>query len=108
MRTWIGASLVLWALLMTPAGADTLRVGSRVLATGDTAARVIELLGPPVHRSPAVGKKAARSKGAKRRGKSGGRRAADPVDASGERWQYRRGGRTVTIVLVQGRVARIE
>lgn len=106
MRTWI--SLALCALLSAPSQADTLRVGSRVLATGDTAARVIELLGQPAHRSAGAGKEGARAQGAKRRGKAGRRRAGDAGAASGERWQYRSGGRTVTIVLVQGRVARIE
>lgn len=106
MRIWI--SLALCALLSTPSRADTLRVGSRVLATGDSAARVVELLGPPAHRSN-VEAAGAQPQGAKRRGKAGKRRTGGDAKASaGERWQYRRGSRTVTVVLVQGRVARIE
>lgn len=105
MRIW--TSLALCALLSAPAQADTLRVGSRVLSTGDTAARVIELLGQPVHRAAAK-QEGARTKG-KRRGKADRRRQPGKAETdAGERWQYRRGARTVTIVLVQGRVARIE
>lgn len=43
MRSWI--CLVLCLCLSLSSRADTLRVGNQVLVTGDSAARVIELLG---------------------------------------------------------------
>lgn len=103
----IGMGLALGVLLLAPVHADTLRVGSRVLATGDSAAKVIELLGAPIHRSSGATAQGKQGRGAKRRGKAS-RRSGGDTDASGERWQYRQGSRTVTVVLVQGRVARIE
>ncbi len=109
MRIWIG--LALCVLVSMPAQADTLRVGSRVLATGDSAARVIELLGEPAHRASGTVAEDAHARHASRgkTRKAGKRRTGeDGKAATGERWQYRRGSRTVTIVLVQGRVARIE
>jgi hypothetical protein len=104
MRIW--ASLALCMFLFAPVRADTLRVGSRVLTSGDSAARVIELLGQPAHRSSGADTGGKRARGAKRGGKAG--RQPGGGASTGERWQYRQGGRTVTVVLVQGRVARIE
>lgn len=101
-------SLALALALALPARADTLRVGSRVLATGDSAAKVLELLGKPAHK--AGGAKAAKATGKRgKNSKKGKRDHVGAADASaGERWQYRRNGRTVTVVLVDGRVTRIE
>lgn len=80
------------------AGSGTLRVGSQVLVAGDSAARVIELLGKPAYRTHA--KPAPAHRGRKRKG---GRSSS----AGGEQWQYRQGGRIVTIVVADGKVASI-
>ena len=68
---------------------STLRVGSKVLTAGDTAARVTALLGKPSYKS--------RSGRSSRRGRG-----------RAERWQYRRGNRITTVILVAGRVTDIE
>ncbi|PWK85903.1 DUF2845 domain-containing protein [Fulvimonas soli] len=84
---------LLCILLLLPAfaaAADTLRVGDRLLVSGDSTARVEELLGRPSHRSHRT---------AARHGRSG---------QSGERWQYRRDGRTITLTIVDDRVVGIE
>lgn len=107
MRIRLCLALVL--LLALPAWADTLRVGSRVLATGDSAARVLELLGQPMHKARGSAARPKAATGRRKGGKAGkGNRAADKDTSTGERWQYRRGNRTVTVVLVEGRVTRIE
>ena len=110
MRWWI--CLVLFLCLSLSSRADTLRVGSQVLATGDSAARVIELLGQPAHKAMGSAGSSTRQQkeGAKNRGRRSKRASARDAakNAEGQRWQYRRGRRTVTIVLVQGKVARIE
>ena len=80
------------------AGGGTLRVGNQVLAPGDSAARVIELLGKPAyktHSKTPSGQRKAR--GRKTRGRG-------TAEASGEQWQYREGGRTITIYMVGGKV----
>ena len=105
MRICIGLALA-W-LLALAAQADTLRVGSRVLTTGDSAAKVLELLGKPAHK--AGGKAQGKTKGKRAKGGGNKRGARGKADAAaGERWQYRRGNRTVTVVLVDGKVAHIE
>jgi hypothetical protein len=88
-------------LLSVAAGAfatDTLRVGSRVLVVGDSAATVVALLGKPSHKSHP------------RHGAARGRRVRviDPAAQRGERWEYRRNGHGITVVLVDGRVADID
>ena len=80
------------------AGGGTLRVGSQVLVVGDSASRVIELLGKPTYRAQAKadpGKHQGRKKGGKT--SSGG----------GQQWQYRQGNRLVTIVVADGKVTAI-
>lgn len=104
MRFWIAIAAVPCACVALPASADTLRVGQQVLITGDSAARVVELLGQPVHKAHGAGQ-AKQSRAAK--GKARTKQAADKA-AEGERWQYRQGRRTITVVLVQGKVVRIE
>lgn len=109
MGAWTG--LVLSACLAAmPARADTLRVGTQVLVTGDSAARVVELLGPPAHKASGAAGKAGTRKPKQQRGAKGQARAKPTTAkaAEGERWQYRQGRRTVTVVIVQGKVARIE
>ena len=108
MRSW--TVLLLCICLATSSWADSLRVGQQVLVTGDSAARVVELLGQPAHKAAGAGSAQPRNKGAAsgkgRSKKSAGTTAGKA--ATGERWQYRQGRRIVTIVLVQGRVLRIE
>jgi hypothetical protein len=83
------------------AGSGTLRVGSQVLVVGDSATRVVELLGKPSHKSHGAGASSRRATGGR---KSRGRRGAE---TSGEQWQYRQGDRVVTVVVVDGRVSAI-
>jgi hypothetical protein len=94
---WIGLAVAFAA----QAGSGTLRVGSQVLVVGDSATRVVELLGKPSHKSH--GKAASHPRAV------GGRRSRTPraAQSSGEHWQYRQGNRVVTIVVVDGRVSAI-
>ena len=88
------------------AGSSTLRVGSQVLTVGDSAARVVELLGKPSYKSH---KKAAPSGKSVRTGKKSTRRKTSASgDAGGEQWQYRRGDRVTIIVIADGKVSAIE
>ncbi|MFC4765759.1 DUF2845 domain-containing protein [Dyella koreensis] len=98
-KGWV---VILWMWAATAHASDTLRVGNKVLSSGDSAARVMELLGKPTHKARA-GKPAS---GKSTRGKSKGQ--AKRADTGGEHWQYRRGGRTVTITLVDGKVSHID
>lgn len=72
---------------------DTLRIGNRVLTTGDSAARVLELLGKPQSKHGAA--------------RSGARHARATAPGS-ERWQYRRGKRVTTLSFADGKVVHIE
>jgi len=77
----------------------TLRVGDQVLTTGDSAARVTELLGKPSRKfRPRSG------------ARSGGRGRVRVITGTegGERWQYRRGDHVTTITIVDGRVGDIQ
>lgn len=97
MRRYLG----LCGLLLTCAayaGGGTLRVGSQVLVTGDSATRVIELLGKPSYRGHAKA-----SSGQRKSGRKGGKASA----SGGEQWQYRQGNRLVTITLADGKVTGI-
>lgn len=78
----------------------TLRVGSQVLTTGDSAARVTELLGKPSRKSRPRGARAGS------RGRGGVRVVTG--HEGGERWQYRRGDHVTTITIVAGRVDDIQ
>ncbi len=62
---------------------DTFRVGSHVLSVGDSAARVIELLGKPVYKEPVENRFGA---------------------YLGERWQYRVGEDDLTLVIRDARI----
>jgi hypothetical protein len=95
-----------WLLLLVlgHAGAawasGTLRVGSQVLTTGDSATRVVELLGKPSRKfRPRSPSSAARGRGHVR--------VITPNDG-GERWQYRRGDHVTTVTIVDGRVGDIQ
>jgi len=78
---------------------STLRVGSRVLTAGDSAERVVELLGKPSSKT-----RVPRSHGGSVRG---GVRVIDPHQG-GERWRYRRGNHVTVVTLVEGRVVDID
>ena len=92
MRTILIAGL--WLLAFGATASDTLRVGSRLLVAGDSAAQVRELLGQPTrvthHR-------------ARRRG-----RGVVVLTPASESWSYRDGEREITVTLVDGEVAGIE
>lgn len=94
--TLLAVALLLVA--MDASATDTLRVGSRVLVVGDSAATVHALLGKPSHTSRAH-HSAARGRRV---------RVIDPVAQRGERWEYRRDGHSITVVMVDGRVADID
>ena len=99
MRSLVVLLLGLSMTCLAHAGSGTLRVGSQVLVVGDSAARIVELLGKPAYRSHA--KPASGSHGRRRKG---GHRSSS---AGGEQWQYRQGRRIVTIVVADGKVASI-
>lgn len=84
----------LWLLAFSAAASDTLRVGSRLLVAGDSAAQVRELLGRP-------------DRVAHHRARRHGRGVAVLMPAS-ESWVYRRDGREITVTMVDGEVAEIE
>lgn len=78
----------------------TLRIGNQVLTTGDSATRVIELLGKPARKfRPRSTRSAARGRGGVR---------VIAADEGAERWQYRRGDHVTTITIVDGRVGDIQ
>jgi hypothetical protein len=91
MRRVLIASL--WLLASTAFASDTLRVGSRLLVAGDSAAQVRELLGRP-------------DRVAHHRGRRHGRGVVVATPAS-ESWLYRRDGREITVTLVDGEVTGI-
>jgi hypothetical protein len=97
----MGMSILLFAC-MAHAGSGTLRVGSQVLVVGDTATRVLELLGKPSYRTHAAAS-SDRHGGRRKSHRSRGRSAS----SGGEQWQYRQGHRVVTIVMVDGKVSAI-
>ena len=96
---------LLLAFAASVAATDTLRVGSRVLVVGDSAATVTALLGKPSHKSHRNGARGS-SRGGSRRGHRV--RAAGAATARGEQWQYRRDGRVIVVTLVDGRVSDID
>ncbi|MEI7035548.1 hypothetical protein [Fulvimonas yonginensis] len=80
----------LWLLAFSAGASDTLRVGSRLLVSGDSATQVRQLLGRPV--------RVSHRRGSHRRG---------VLEPASERWLYRLDGREVTVVLVDGKVEEI-
>lgn len=97
MRRCLGLVLSVLACAAYASG-GTLRVGSQVLVVGDSATRVIELLGKPAYRSQAKASSGSHS-GRKKGGKTS--------SSGGQQWQYRQGNRLVTIVVADGKVAAI-
>jgi len=92
-----------WAVLVlghtgAAVASGTLRIGSQVLTAGDSAVRVVELLGQPSR------KFRPRSASARSRG----RVRVLAADQGSERWQYRRGDHVTTITIVNGRVRDIQ
>lgn len=86
MRRWLLVPLLVISLNVCAAA--TLRVGQQVLSVGETAARVITLLGKPDVKVPVENKFGA---------------------YLGERWQYDRGqDHVVTVTVIDGKVADIE
>ena len=101
MRRTICLSIFLFACA-AHAGSGTLRVGSQVLVVGDTATRVLELLGKPSYRTHA-----AASSNSHRSNRRSRRHGGRSVSSGGEQWQYRQGGRVITIVMVDGKISAI-
>ena len=94
---------VVLILLLAAAAAhanDTLRVGNQVLSAGDSAGRVVDVLGKPSSKSHA--RQASSS------ARSGKRRSSTANAHSGERWNYRRDGHYITVTLTDDRVSSIE
>jgi Protein of unknown function (DUF2845) len=104
MRRTLGL-VCLMAACAAHAGSDTLRVGSQVLVVGDSAARVVELLGKPAYK--AHGSAASHTKGRNKGGKASKASKASHAESAGEQWQYREGNRFVTVVVVDGKVSAI-
>lgn len=87
--------LILLLLLasLTVHASTSLRVGSKVLIVGDSAAQVLQLMGEPSIR-------------AFRQLQMGG--LPSNQLATGEDWQYRQNGMTIIITVVGGRVVNFE
>jgi hypothetical protein len=98
MRRTIGL-ICLMAACAAHAGSGTLRVGSQVLVVGDSATRVVELLGKPSYKSK--GKATSRTTGHSKTRKTG------HAQSAGEQWQYQVGNRLVTVVVADGKVIAI-
>ncbi|WP_130617443.1 DUF2845 domain-containing protein [Dyella amyloliquefaciens] len=73
--------------------ATSLRVGNKVLTVGDSAARVLQLMGEPSIR-------------AFKQFQVGG--MPDNQLANGEEWQYLQDGKTIIVTVVGGRVVNFE
>lgn len=97
---WIWWSLLLLGQAGIAAASGTLRVGSQVLTAGDSAVRVVELLGQPSRKF--------RSRSSSSGGRGRGRVRVLTADQGSERWQYRRGDHVTTVTIVDGRVGDIQ
>lgn len=87
MRRVFALALLMLLGISVAHAAETLRVGSQVLAVGDSAVRAIQLLGEPAFREPIENAFGA---------------------TSGERWQYQVGRRVATVTIIGGKVVSIE
>ena len=87
--------LILLLLLASIFGhaATSLRVGNKVLTVGDSAARVLQLMGEPSIR-------------AFKQFQVGG--LPDNQVANGEEWQYLQDGKTIVVTVIGGRVVNFE
>ncbi len=63
--------------------ADSIRIGTHIIATGDSAGHVIDLVGKPDRKSHAAKKKG---------------------ETSGERWEYYRDHKTIVVTIRDGLV----
>jgi len=81
--------LILLSLLMTSSAiaADTYRFGTRLLETGDSVSKLLQVAGQPIYKEPLETPQGGRE---------------------GERWQYKDGPNTITFVIKQGHIAAIE
>ncbi|GLQ87278.1 DUF2845 domain-containing protein [Dyella flagellata] len=87
---------LLFALLLASIAvhAETsLRIGSKVLTLGDSAAKVQQLMGEPTVRTFLQAPTGA---------------MPNNQLASGEQWQYTQGNKTIVITIVNGRVTNFE
>ena len=85
--------LVLSLTSMTVHAETSLRINNKVLTVGDSAARILQLMGEPTIRAFASTQ-------------TGGLPANQL--ASGEHWQYSQNGKTVIVTIIGGRVANFE
>ena len=86
-------AILMFFFCISTYAATSLRVGSKVLMVGDSAAKVLQLMGEPTLRTFL-------------RGTTGG--MPDNQLASGEQWQYVQAGRTIVVTVVNGRVTNFE
>ena len=85
--------LVLLLACVSAHAANSLRVDSKVLMVGDTAVRVMQLMGEPTARALVSGA-------------NGG--MPNNQLGPGEEWQYAQGDKTIIVTLVGGRVTNFE
>jgi hypothetical protein len=108
--------LAWFAFCSTAQASSSYRVGNELLTAGDSAVRVIELLGKPSYKSHHSGSRSSHRNGSqsgahRSSSRSSGRgHGADVVtkDAPGEQWQYRRDDRVITVTIVDGKVSDID
>lgn len=83
---------------------STLRIGSQVLTTGDSTARVTKLLGKPAKklRPRHAGRTSGRSSHRE------GRQRVPADESRTEKWQYQRGDHVTTVTIVDGKVRDID
>lgn len=77
---------IVFCILFVSSGAalaDSIRIGTHIIATGDSAGHVIELVGKPDRKSHAAKKKG---------------------ETSGERWEYYRDHKTIVVTIRDGLV----
>ncbi|MEJ1096971.1 MULTISPECIES: DUF2845 domain-containing protein [unclassified Pseudoxanthomonas] len=84
MRTT--ALAIVLALLALPAFADSIRFGDKLLTDGDSAAKVKQIAGEPDATEQIQNEYGA---------------------TLGQRWQYYRDGKTITITIINGKVTTI-
>jgi hypothetical protein len=101
-QVWVWLLLLALGHVGVAWASGTLRVGNQVLTAGDSAMRVVELLGQPSR------KFRPRSASSAARGRGRGRVRVINAHEGGERWQYRRGDHVTTITIVDGHVGDIQ
>jgi len=95
------------SMACSPAHAlQSLRIGDRVVAVGDSAARLKALLGEPSSRGTSAG--AGKSRVRKNASRGAGDSREKKAKANGEQWQYQRNGRITTFTIVNGKIAQIQ